>query len=120
MNARPKRATPPFMVRRVVIFCVLMVLAGNGGFFHLLPAFRGKPWTFAIQGLMFVLMAGITFWFIAGFRRVTRSAKEMGGKICWRCGYNLKGLADEGTCPECGDRYALAELRRRWMPEAPD
>jgi hypothetical protein len=43
---------------------------------------------------------------------------------CVRCGYNLRGLSDAGTCPECGTlishslmgwspRYAAPEWRRR-------
>ena len=37
---------------------------------------------------------------------------------CIHCGYNLRGLGDDGRCPECGDAVAatLAAERRRGAP----
>lgn len=40
------------------------------------------------------------------FRRLRRSLRRAGGRICLRCGYDLSGQDEEtGICPECGRRY---------------
>ncbi len=32
---------------------------------------------------------------------------------CWKCGYNVRGLSQEGRCPECGEPVDLRRLPRR-------
>ena len=109
------------MIRRVVLFCGLMVLFGSLGFLGLLPLFRvNTAWGLVLQALRIVLMVGAVIWFFAGMRRIRREVRELNGFVCWRCGYRLNGLAEAGTCPECGKAYALDELRRRWMLEPPN
>ncbi|MFM9995613.1 MAG: hypothetical protein ACKVU4_07405 [Phycisphaerales bacterium] len=44
---------------------------------------------------------------------------------CFFCGYDLRGVRDDGTCPECGrpardagqvlDGHALGARRTRWL-----
>src|SRR3954468_2506113 len=45
---------------------------------------------------------------------------------CDHCGYLLVGLAEAGTCPECGNPYRASDTitlfgrthgRRKWVPE---
>lgn len=36
---------------------------------------------------------------------MTSRAREFGAFTCFHCGYSLDGLALEGRCPECGERY---------------
>jgi hypothetical protein len=35
-------------------------------------------------------------------------------RICQTCGYQLEGLPDEGTCPECGSSYDRQKTIRIW------
>ena len=35
-------------------------------------------------------------------------------QACHGCGYNLQGLDDDGTCPECGLAYSKAKMEERW------
>ncbi len=55
---------------------------------------------------------------VALLRKEQRRAKAVveaaDFKICPRCRYSLKGLDDQGDCPECGRRYSQDELRRTW------
>ena len=108
------------MVRRIVVFCGLMLLVGFAGFLGLLPVFRGKVgWVLSLQGVSLLLMVVLTVWFISGILKMHREVRELKGLVCWQCGYCLHGLAEAGTCPECGKNYTAEELRRRWMPEPP-
>ena len=33
---------------------------------------------------------------------------------CLQCGYSLKGLPDKHRCPECGEPYNIAVVKRTW------
>lgn len=43
-------------------------------------------------------------------KRVRRVAR-LGGRVCFRCGFNLTGLEGKGRCPECGDDYDIQNPR---------
>jgi hypothetical protein len=47
-------------------------------------------------------------------REILRGARESGYRVCPECGYLLRGLADDGHCPECGITYTCDELNRVW------
>ncbi len=49
-------------------------------------------------------------------RRVRLVAKLRRGRVCWACGYDLRGVGDDHAiaCPECGQRWSPRELRQRW------
>ena len=34
--------------------------------------------------------------------------------VCPRCWYSLKALPEEGMCPECGQPYTSAAIRKIW------
>jgi hypothetical protein len=48
---------------------------------------------------------------------VTATSSESVRDECYRCGYDLRGIANEGPCPECG---LLAERSRRITDELHD
>lgn len=67
-----------------------------------------RPSTGAILGaqvLCYVLLlaAGL----IIGIRHVRnwRRFARLGGRMCLRCGFDLRGLPDAGRCPECGEPF---------------
>ena len=49
-------------------------------------------------------------WFVALYvaMRLTDHVVAVGQSFCWKCGYNLRGLA-EPRCPECGIPFTPAE-----------
>jgi ribosomal protein S27AE len=47
--------------------------------------------------------------------RIRRQIVAAGGRVCFRCGYGLTGLDNNGICPECGEAFVLAALRERWV-----
>jgi len=46
--------------------------------------------------------------------RLLRLASEAGYYLCLQCGYNLTGLGESNTCPECGNQYSLTENKLIW------
>jgi hypothetical protein len=40
--------------------------------------------------------------------------RPMDRRPCAGCGYNLEGLREEGTCPECGRAYSKSTMEERW------
>jgi hypothetical protein len=35
-------------------------------------------------------------------------------RLCCSCGYDLSGLDDQGSCPECGATYSVPCTREEW------
>lgn len=74
-----------------------------------------------IAGAMFFLaiVSGCTAWMLASLVRTKirieiAKASVSGGLICLVCGYDLRGLPEPLTCPECGAGYQLAAVRNEW------
>lgn len=40
-------------------------------------------------------------------------------RFCPFCRYSLKGVPDEGTCPECGESYKIHLVQRIWQRQFP-
>ncbi len=86
-----------------VLFIPLAALLQLGG-----PRFQffqfSKLWLLAIGVIVTIVLSAV--------RRGVAARK---GSFCIHCGYSLEGLADRGTCPECGrpyDTIVLAEFRK--------
>ncbi len=50
-------------------------------------------------------------------RRLRRLAQEIiadNFERCLECGYPLKGLPDKHRCPECGEPYDIATVKKTW------
>ena len=53
-------------------------------------------------------------WSIWSNRRLMKRVRAEGYAVCPVCGYNLRDLPDEHTCPECGLVYHLKVIERVW------
>jgi hypothetical protein len=83
-------------------------------FLVLLPwrALVFAPLLIASWKLIFIAVAIPTSLALKTARNIIRQRKE---PFCIHCGYDLSGLADNHTCPECGEPYthrAIEEYRR--------
>lgn len=47
-------------------------------------------------------------------RRLVRSASGVEYEVCINCGYFLRGLPEQGRCPECAEEYKKTTLRDEW------
>lgn len=50
-----------------------------------------------------------------GLRRIRARLVAAEGRLCIHCMHELRGLADQGVCPECGRAFDLQADRRRWV-----
>ena len=48
------------------------------------------------------------------FRRRARVLAACDWRQCRWCRFDLRGLADTGRCPECGEEYDIEEVRKWW------
>ncbi|MEL7473331.1 MAG: hypothetical protein AAGK04_08440, partial [Planctomycetota bacterium] len=60
------------------------------------------------------LQVGTCVWWIRAVSRLRRLVRETGGMLCPRCGYDLRGRADETLCSECGLRVSDGEIDEAW------
>jgi len=117
LNLRVRPRTPPFLRRRVLQFIGAIIAASLTGLIVQWAAHGRVPlWAFIAASVVPGASCGVvSVCFAFGMRRNFTRAKDVGGRVCWNCGYVLAGLADDGTCPECGNAYAIKDLRARWM-----
>lgn len=47
-------------------------------------------------------------------RAYLRAVSAEDGRFCPVCGYKLRGLPDQGNCPECGEEYTIRSVQRYW------
>ena len=47
-------------------------------------------------------------------RRRLRELTTCDWRRCLYCFFDLRGLPEHGTCPECGERYIIREVREEW------
>ena len=65
------------------------------------------PLYFGIRSTAVIVMGGCLFalWFVmigVSVFRVTRLEHRRDSNLCLRCGYDQRGNAEPGVCPECG------------------
>lgn len=79
---------------------------------------RGAPGLGGLLVIIAVLLAIRTFLRAAHVEHETRDEffrlKADRFKFCPDCGYDLRGCADEGPCPECAAVYDLDFLEQTW------
>ncbi len=110
---------PPVLRRMgrnyLVASCTAVVLAvaivivreplGLGGLWwgRLAPLFMGM--------LPLGVFTPIAWWLT---RHVRRDFHAAGGRLCTHCAYNVGAMGDEGTCPECGERFDARADAATW------
>ncbi|MBX3361436.1 MAG: hypothetical protein KF912_14355 [Phycisphaeraceae bacterium] len=50
----------------------------------------------------------------ARVRRVRGPLREARGRLCPDCLHDLRGIGDEGACPECGEAFSKESLADWW------
>lgn len=64
-------------------------------------------------GLLAVVYSGVRLWG-RGHQKLVKQAKSCRGRLCVNCHYPLVDLPDQGTCPECGQRYNIDLVIMAW------
>jgi hypothetical protein len=111
-------ASPPYLRRRLV---TLIAVSCAPGVVCLVATFEFKSkvphWLYTTVCVVPGMVSGLAgVWYARGLKREHLRAFEAQGLLCWRCGYDLRGLGASGTCPECGVGYEGDDLKRRWLP----
>ncbi|MCC5786270.1 MAG: hypothetical protein JJU33_06185 [Phycisphaerales bacterium] len=110
-RANPETSTPPAIARKRLVFVIaafaLSLVAGSFadrlgmGFIGEIGVFVG------------VLAAALGFlYLLEGRLRARLEAADW--RLCTHCTYDLSQMAEEGDCPECGERYHHFDCRYRW------
>lgn len=66
----------------------------------------------SIVGVL-AMVAGVTATAI-GYRRDIRRARDLRGRLCPRCLYDLTRSPASGACPECGEPYEIGHVVAMW------
>lgn len=119
-SATPAAAIPP-AVRRLVWWMVLPLVSTILGAASLaLPSVRawmGKGGIMFAVGIplvcfvpMFIAIIGMA----VAQRRIRAKVIAADGRVCIHCVHDLRGLPDQGLCPECGRPVNAVTDRPRW------
>jgi hypothetical protein len=109
---------PPYLRRVFWWFLAIMVLGVVASL--VVPLFlspgRGIPvWSYVVASVLPGLVMGSAgAWFGISTQRQFKRAAKLRFRVCWQCGYHLRGLPDAGSCPECGTAFDPATLREKW------
>jgi hypothetical protein len=81
-----------------------------------LPHFvRLQNWMFMAAAAVWTIWSVVVVIWDARWRRRFRGVLAAAeGLMCFRCGYDLRGIGPVGACPECGEVFIDTALRERW------
>lgn len=95
-----------YIAEAIVIFSQVALIASIGSVVgSSSPLIVLLPVVFCCPFLIFPLLR----------RRLRYTGERVGGELCLWCGYDLRGQAHSGTCPECGGRYLIDVCRHAWL-----
>ncbi len=118
LSSTPPQGMPPALwshLRPLRVLCgCTLILLGVGAVAFVLES------TIARYGLLSALiincfLAPMTPYYAK--RRLRRFAQEIiddNLERCLECGYPLKGLPEKHRCPECGEPYNIAVVKKTW------
>ncbi len=75
---------------------------------------RAPAWAQGAAIAVTVLMIGLGLYASWRRQRKLRTLIECDWRRCLYCFFDLRGLEDRGTCPECGEKYIVREVREAW------
>jgi hypothetical protein len=93
--------------RWVLLVPIILVLAAFPVMFFLPPAVMMQFLQVELKLVLLALGGGITI-VLWAVRNAINTRTDL---FCIHCGYNLDGLTDEGTCPECGRNFKHKIIR---------
>lgn len=94
-----------------------VIVAGPFALMVVAPVRSGTSWGVIGGAVAWILLAWLaTHWEHRSIRRRTRYVHDKHGRVCFECGFDLEGLDDRGTCPECGRAYDVERNLRRFQP----
>lgn len=118
MKRPHSRSLPPFVKRSFVIFMAIIAfgsLLSIGVPLLLRPGGSVPTWLYVVAVALPGAGMGLAgAWFGLAAQRHVKQAVAKQYRVCWHCNYHLRGLGDNGTCPECGKKFVLEELRELW------
>lgn len=86
----------------------MVILAVGGTILYFLQSFW--PW----GGLLYLCVASLHVARWLNGKRIDRNLQKVNYEVCIVCGYSLKDLPEEHTCPECGYAFDKRRLSRLW------
>lgn len=73
-----------------------------------------------ISAVCFGLAVVLMIWSAGVEKRVRRMVESHDGCVCTRCAYPVAKDLTQGTCPECGLKYTLQDMRMEWWDYGAD
>jgi len=102
------------LIGQVLLLCALAVIPVV---LIITAVLRGNsPLPGILLGAAIELIGGSIAWstFLARNGRLRRRLRAASGRLCVHCTFDLRGMDDTGTCPECGRPFDAARDRQRW------
>ncbi len=110
--------TRPSATRRDRVLRIALPLLGIIGVNGVIAALAfapGQSWLLILLIPIVTVIQVLTFALLRKERRRAVAIVQAANfQICPRCRYSLKGLEEQGDCPECGTHYTAASLRTEW------
>jgi len=119
-DGRSANRTPIAIVRvsrwSFLILMISVASLASAAVFKLLAGSLASLVTGMLAFSLFPPIAALSIALTVSFRGASlrRRARRSDGQACESCLYDLRGLAPEGSCPECGIAYNLENLKHIW------
>ena len=112
---RPPALRRPELLVAAVFVCTALTAVAAPFVLRYVAPWISPLW--ALPGIPFAILTA-TFGAIWYTRRRTQRVKHAvqaaAGRACLACVYDLRGMGDTGSCPECGRRFDIAVDQSVW------
>lgn len=101
--------------RAAVIACAIFAWVVFGVFsFGFALADSGIIPTVGLYVLAWLILGGSIALHVLAIRRLRRTLAANTFQLCTQCRHSLRGLADVGSCPECGENFDIQVVCTTW------